>query len=230
ILDDAQIDWFNGARNYTDVVVRATREAAGRHTFVTEYAGPSNVMVGLLDPPGRFGTQAELAAQPTKDAFINYLYTHGYALGGSFPSPLAAILTGAGSYDGHALAAEVFERVVEPTLDAGALFRERPYLTRLYTTLSPEEMNRDPVFSENGKLPPVSNLHNATLVYHCNGGAPGPGTPATIITEQGHGVPLPGGAALGPPSVAAPASERIETLAEDGAPTVIAANTARIDT
>src|SRR5262249_21374216 len=116
ILDDAQIDWFNGARNYTDVVVRATREAAGRHTFVTEYAGPSNVMVGLLDPPGRFGTQAELAAQPTKDAFINYLYTHGYALGGSFPSPLAAILTGAGSYDGHALAAEVFERVVEPTL------------------------------------------------------------------------------------------------------------------
>jgi hypothetical protein len=41
------------------------------------------------------------------------------------------------------------DRVVVPTLAAGAMFDAFPYLTRLYTTLSPGDMNKDPVFSYN---------------------------------------------------------------------------------
>ena len=50
---------------------------------------------------------------------------------------------------------EIEMRVVKPTLASAGLFRSYPYLTRLYTTLSPEDMNRDPVFSENPDLPAV---------------------------------------------------------------------------
>jgi len=42
-------------------------------------------------------------------------------------------------------------------------------------------------------------------------------------------VPLPFGPGIGPPSFAAPASERIETLAEEGSPATVADNSAKID-
>ena len=67
---------------------------------------------------------------------------------------------------GHAaddpLTAELEERVVEPTRAAGQLFRDHPYMTRLFTTLSPHEMNRDPVFSYNdNQLPDLARRHEA---------------------------------------------------------------------
>jgi hypothetical protein len=232
ILDDAQLDWINGARNYNDVVVRATQEASGRHTFVTEYAGPSQIMVGVLDAPGRFGSQVELAAQPSYGAFVSYLDAHGYRVGGAYPSPLQAILAqGAppAAYQPDQMAADVFARVVAPALAAGALFRAHPYLTRLYTTLSPEQMDRDPVFSENGKLPPVSNQHSAQLVLHCNGDRAGSRTPATLVTEQGHFIPYLNGTQAASPTFVVPASQRIETLSEEGAPVIVADNGAAID-
>ena len=36
-------------------------------------------------------------------------------------------------------------------------------------TLSPEDMNKDPVFSYNQSLPDYSNVHEGTLTYHCGG-------------------------------------------------------------
>ena len=44
-LDDAQIDWLNGAQNYNALIVRATKDAPGRHTFVTEFAASRIVWV-----------------------------------------------------------------------------------------------------------------------------------------------------------------------------------------
>ena len=280
VLNDAKIDWFTSGANYNDVIIAATREAEGRHTFVTEYAGPSTVMRDLLDPAGRFGVKSELAAQPDVFAFVDYLTSHGFTVASPSSSPfgspqpiftsqMTAILsqyvplpsgvpvpasiayTNLRAYLGSTaevdyrpadMADEIWERVVDPTLAAGALFDAYPYLTRLYTTLSPEQMDRDPVFSENRRMGDVSNVHEATLTVHCGvfGGTDISKLPATLRTEQGwvyeypDGVPsnvlFPGGPPLpgGPIPVDMPASSRIEIVSEEGAPRVVTDNRAAI--
>jgi hypothetical protein len=198
VINDAKIDWLNNGFNYNDVIIKATREAPGRHTFVTEYAGSSSIMRGILDPPGRFGSLATLASLTEPMDFVDYVNNVGYAqrlfgffgplaysgqllsiLGKYLPMPEELPTTPAqfygnidfylgfyreqnpeyfvdwppASWDAAAAAAELDERIAQPTIAAGQLFSRFPYLTRLYTTLSPQHMNRDPVFSENPELP-----------------------------------------------------------------------------
>lgn len=117
------------------------------------------------------------------------------------------------------LTAELEERIVQPTLGAGALFRDHPYLTRMFTTLSPDEMTRDPAFSFNPGLPEISNIHVARLVYECDLAAEDPSeTPARLITEQGWELPLPEGTNrfVWPTLPDMPPSRTIERLPEEG--------------
>lgn len=270
LIDEALIDWTTAGQNYNDVIVKATREAEGRHTFVTEYAGPSSVMVGQVAPPGRFGDVAALAAQTTPVGFLGYLAENGYATrapqGGFVPRPptyssvileilgrYVPVPTGVdastfyldaefylGSYrDQHpeafmgyqidfqptAMAEELDERVVQPARAAEVLFTQFPYLTRLYTTLSPENMNKDPVFSFNKDLPPVPNIHTATLQVHCGpfGAADLSTAPATLSIDSGLRVEYPAGLTAAPPAWV-PASARIETLPEEGPAVVVVDN------
>ena len=126
-----------------------------------------------------------------------------------------------------------------PTLAAGAMFSAFPYLTRIYTTLSPEDMNKDPVFSFNPGLKDYPNVHNGTLTYHCGffGGDSGIAkTAATLRTEEGWVIDYPNGTGVyngsGPnPNFSAPggpSSQRIEILREEGNPDVLVDNTASI--
>jgi MYXO-CTERM domain-containing protein len=137
------------------------------------------------------------------------------------------------------MAAELQTKVVEPTLAAAALFQKFPYLTRLYTTLSPEDMNRDPVFSYNRDLNDVANVHTGTLTYHCGlyNSKDAASTPTTLRTADGWVVEYPKGTGVsnfgGVPSTtfappAGPMSQRIEILREQGPPDVISDNSARI--
>jgi hypothetical protein len=59
--------------------------------------------------------------------------------------------------------------VLEPLRDTQALFDTHTTVTRFYTTLSPDEMNTDPVFDFNADLDPVSNVHTAQGVVNCKG-------------------------------------------------------------
>src|SRR5215468_589604 len=129
------------------------------------------------------------------------------------------------------MAMEIDQRVVQPTLQAGALFDAQPSLTRLYTTLSPEDMNSDPVFSYNTSLPNVGNVHTATWTYHCGmltSSANAAATSSTLVTEQGWRIEFPNGAGTGtsyrPPAPGLPGSLRIEVLAEEGPPRVVVDN------
>jgi MYXO-CTERM domain-containing protein len=70
--------------------------------------------------------------------------------------------------DVPALLAGLQEQVVAPMREAQTLLESRPYVTRLYTTLSAPEMDVDPVFDFNPDLPAVSNVHNATRVIECS--------------------------------------------------------------
>jgi MYXO-CTERM domain-containing protein len=282
IIDDAVLDWNNAAANYNDVIIAATKEADGRHTFVTEYAGPSTPMVGVLNAPSRFGVQSDLASMPDAISFINYLNSHQFytvnpstsgpvfqpfiyssqllsILGKYVPVPagLAAqgitpsqfyynisyylgsyrqsnpsLFTGyTMTYDPTTMASDIWTRVVTPTLSAGALFDQFPYLTRLYTTLSPENMNSDPVFSFNPSLPDWSNVHTGTLTYHCGwyGGGNPQTTPATLVTEAGFTLDFPYGVGSKFVAPALPASQQIQTLSEEGPATVITDNTGTIN-
>jgi hypothetical protein len=127
------------------------------------------------------------------------------------------------SFDPSALAAQINEKIVQPAINAGALFSEHAYLTRLYTTLSPEDMTRDPVFSFNASLPEVSRDHTATLRIDCGLGGDISTSPATLTTEQGWVFQLPN--RTSPPTLGkGPSALRIETLPEEGNPLVILDN------
>ncbi|MBL8918771.1 MAG: DUF2330 domain-containing protein [Myxococcaceae bacterium] len=281
VINDSQLDWFNSAQNYNDVVIKAVSEAPEKHAFVTEYAGTSDVMKDVLDGPTRFGSQAALAALTDPAAFVEYLFENGYApvppnQGGRFapsqqvlPPNLKALVLGAipfpsglkgvttedqflsqlrfylgdyrtrnpGLFVGYqtnfvaaSLAGEIFEKVVKPAREAGALFKQYPTLTRLYTTLSPQDMTRDPVFSYNPSLPEVSRDHNATYEVNCGIAGSQFTSPGRLITEQGWSIKYPNGRSSDPERALAqgPSALRVETLAEEGAPIVDLDNTAPI--
>jgi hypothetical protein len=279
-INDALIDWINNGANYIEVVTAAVDEADGHHSFITEYAGASNIMVDVLDPPERFGDLDALRALTDPADYLDYLWSHGYAQSNIFgglqlstqilaildrdlPMPQALvdaveaewgykltpaefyvsfryfrdrypdILTGAyPAFSPVALTSELEARIVVPTRAAGQLFRDNKYLTRLFTTLSPDEMTRDPVFSFNPDLPEVSNVHFGTLEYlEClsDYSSPNFNGPALLVTEQGWELYLPTGQAgndwLGAPL---PASYRIEMLREEGAAQVVTDNAGAI--
>ena len=66
--------------------------------------------------------------------------------------------------------------VIKPLEVTAKLFVDQPYLTRLYTTLSPAEMTLDPEFDLNNEVGDVSNFHQVTLEYTkgCFGDVGGP--------------------------------------------------------
>ena len=275
VINDAAIDWQTSGSNYNDVIIRATKEAEGRHTFVTEFAGASTVMQGALVPAGRFGSAADLKVITDPVQYVEYLQQHQFAAlstsqNNGFPfnpgfntfgGPLLALLEAAipeppaiaaqnvtpaqfyqgianwlgdyraqhpdqfvgidYKYDPIKLTNDIWDRVVTPVQKADALFADYKYLTRLYTTLSPEQMNRDPVFSYNPSLPDVSNVHNATLTINCNW--LGHTDTSTLVTEQGFVLQYPGGTTITAPT-SVPGSLRIEVLRETGAPEVLTDN------
>jgi MYXO-CTERM domain-containing protein len=57
--------------------------------------------------------------------------------------------------------------IVTPRMNAQMMLDAHPYLTRLNTYLSPDEMSQDAFFFENTDLPNVSNLHKATIRAMC---------------------------------------------------------------
>lgn len=261
VLNDAALDWPRFGANYTDVVTRAVSLAPGKHAFVTEYAGRSAILSGLIWSPRRFGSQTELASTTSPAAFISYLYTHGFASRGandgfSFPSPLRSILTrfippptglspdlfyrSYASFQGNApppnfqpveMAREIWERVVVPAREAQALLDASPVLTRLFTTVSPQDMNEDPAFSFNRSLPDVVAAHRATMRVTCDASSPDGQGPSTLVTEQGWLVSYPGGS-LRPASVSLaslPPALRIEILREEGPPEVVSDFSSAID-
>ncbi len=72
------------------------------------------------------------------------------------------------AWDAAAFATALDERIFQPGKDAEALVAANPYLTRMYTTISPSEMNADPMFRANSTLPDVDNVRQATQRTLCD--------------------------------------------------------------
>ena len=268
VVNEAQINWLNGGRNYNDVIIKAVGEADGKHAFVTEYAGVSSVMRGVLDRSGRFNALPSLATTTNPVAFVEQtlnmfavnsqltailsrvlplpaaLASQGVSLSTYYqsfrsyiegdrarnPGKYADIEAKLADFPNQTLALrdELKAKIADPTLEAAGLFNQHPTLTRLYSTLSPEDMNRDPVFSYNPSLPNYSNDHVATLTYHCGGFfSQQRYTSATLELASGlrrqFTIDQVNNAEFA--TVDAPYSEQIQILREVGEPEVVVDNT-----
>lgn len=163
----------------------------------------------------------------------NDYYTNiGYYLGwykDEYPEKFADLDV---EFDPVVLTDDIEERIVQPTLAAGQMFRDNRYMTRMFTTLSPEDMTRDPVFSFNPDLPEVSNVHEGRLIYFCGsfGSDEQATTPARIITEDGWELELPNGEQDNPWLDAdMPYSRYTEILREEGDPQIVKDHSTHIE-
>jgi hypothetical protein len=175
---------------YGDVVTRAADESGGQG-FVTELAAKSDTLDGVIlqdyeeQEWKRISTQTY--ADPL-DLFNDALNTFGGwdGFGEVVKAPVVTLPQGetpedflgcpncyvgvAGfAIDQAALLKALYEKVYKPLAHTDELLLSRPYVTRLYTTMSAEEMTMDPVFNFNSDLKDVSNLHVADLIQACDG-------------------------------------------------------------
>jgi MYXO-CTERM domain-containing protein len=184
------------------VTMAVDEPGADGHAFVTEYAGGSELVPrdGLLGPlwdSVPFVTAADPAeavlllleqelyayddfgecvpANPLVEALMaRYLPTPPEVPPSSLCGDPAtfAMAVDAVQWDGPAFAADLEDRVIAPGLHANDLLDTWPYLTRLYTTLSPNEMTSDPMFHATPELPEQTTLTQVgTLNTFCDGDA-----------------------------------------------------------
>jgi MYXO-CTERM domain-containing protein len=123
---------------------------------------------------------------------------------------------------GADFAAALLGRIIEPGMHAVDLLDTWPYLTRMYTTISPAEMMEDPIFHINPDLNDVPQLNQANNYILCN-------SDSVVTLPDGREVYVPGG---GPwPNIPNEEwwSEEVQTIALKGAPMTLVNNTAAID-
>ena len=124
--------------------------------------------------------------------------------------------------NGAGFAAGLLDRVIEPGLRGKELIETWPYLTRMYTTISPNEMLADPIFHINPDLAEVEKDRVASPFVLCNGDS-------VVTLPDGREFYIP---AFGPwPEIPGEAwyAEEVQTVGLKGAPMTIVNNTAAID-
>ena len=211
-VSEPHIDWINYGSNYKEVARKAIDSAAGRG-FLTEFAGDTNDMKGVIWSPGKFDVSTlETKTTPWEfyQALLNWV-NYGFPVTGQtrtllrkyipmpqalkdqqmneqqFYNSLQQYKDQLAPFDPKAFAAELDELVLKPMEEASKLFDEYRYMTRLYTVISPSEMVRDPIFQFNPDLPNVSNVHKATGHAIC---APGKNEPEKVIVTLSDGTEL----------------------------------------
>jgi hypothetical protein len=247
--DLARINWLQLGANYRQVVTAAINQAAG-HGFVTEFAGSSALMKDVIWTAGRYDTTA-LRTITDPAALVQALLTGGFPRDATMQAllrkwiPMPATVSARGvteqqfynnlSAYGADLAAagfvldavgfanELEERVVMPLARGQALFDAQPYLTRMLSTVSPEEMTRDPLFVLNNELPDVSNQHVAKAFGMCQ--PDGTIANLTLQLEDGQLLAIGGNARLYGntpwPYSSGPAARRVELVGPTGPPVTV---------
>jgi hypothetical protein len=127
---------------------------------------------------------------------------------------------GRAPFDAVAFANELEGSIVAPLRRAREILVSHPYLTRLFTTMSAEEMTVDPEFDFNASASDVSNLHTATARPLCD-------SENRVRITLADGRYFTVSFASGPVS-AGPNAERVEQYTEEGPPATLVDNTAAI--
>lgn len=181
--------YFGGRFGY-DAWLDAEVDALGGRAFITDFAGA--VPAGLSVPA--LASAADLATETDFAVFFEALSARGYladtALAGllgrfvtppdgvsasSYASCLVRPFSGGPAvcgvplgFDAAGLSAAIEASITAPRVAAAGWLADRPYLTRLYTTMTAAEMTLDPEFVIDAGLDDVGNVHAAELVTECD--------------------------------------------------------------
>lgn len=251
VPSEAHFDWINLGSNYNDVISAAVDSpVANGRAFVTEYAGDSSVIQnrGYYDPNWNgeaFRTIApedvvsQLFAQGLIDCTSSSTCTSPHPL--VFPLleeylPRPSDLTADEWYsclschksridltkwDANKFADDFNARIQNPAKHASDLVQRWPYLTRLFTTISPAEMTEDPIFAAHKGWPTVSANHVAQYRITC--------TRATGY-ETSDGQTIAGSTSSWPTLENVPYATTIDDVSAEGRATQLVDNTAKITT
>lgn len=247
-LNEARINWFNAASNYNQVVTEAA-DAAGGQGFVTEFAGPAEQLVNVVwqDGAEQDWQAVKNATYLSFDELFQTLWSRYQGFSGFWDAVRSKVTlpddvafedfklcpTCYGErvqFSPTALLAAIDEQVIEPMRGTQRLIDRGPYVTRLYSTLSADEMTADPLFVFNADLPEVNNIHQATRVIECNGNTFESNANWRITFSQGTVIRgTPSDVGQWPDAVAQqPANYQVLVLAESGEGEVVADNAATI--
>jgi len=243
-LNEARIDWLTSASNYNDVVTEAADEAGGRG-FVTEYAGRTSALSKVIwtdSDEQQWLSLRDSVNSSLAQIFENAYYTYaGYSgfwdavrevvtlSNGATVDDLKSCATcygGSLQFSPSAFEAALEASVIEPMRRVQRLFDARPYVTRLYSTLSAGEMTEDPLFTFNGDLSNVSNVHTAERVIECSRDVSQFEAPWRIVLPQGDLVR--GTGTTWPVPQSEPPNARVMRLSESGGGAVVLDNRTEI--
>jgi len=211
-----KLNWYNGTLNaygsYQTLITDAMNEAGGQG-FATDFAGQINrdLVNNLTSPALVEGNLARLDAISNDAEFL----TQSILTSTNVSGALANLQT----------ITEIRQAFVDveikPLRSSTALLPEGRYLTRLYTTLSADEMTLDPTFNFNSTMPDqplnrealirascVNDVSNWTLTLGAGTGRDG----ETVLDVTGQ--PIPFGAVPEAVAVQPDAFERQRTSAD----------------
>jgi len=200
-LNPLAIDYWSGGANIDDVITRGADEAGGQG-FATEYALPLQAE-GLVYRDGQYDLDRLEDATGAAD-FVMLLQEAGFSgnaelleilmdvvpVPEDFPSDPSDFYNSPWAYEewyamvdfdlDEAIAA-VDEGIVTPLEKAQEMLDRSAYLTRLRSSISPEEMTLDPFFSFNPDLAPKNPSSEMTVQRRCG---PGIGTDAYEVPQR----------------------------------------------
>ena len=126
-------------------------------------------------------------------------------------------------WNGPAFAGDLSNRVIDPSRHADVLLQTWPYLTRMFTTLSPSEMDLDPEFIERDDLAGVGRISlTAIQRVTCQ-------SKVGMDLPDGRSVALSGQQIWHGFGTDMPDAERVEEIQATGAPLLLKDNTATIN-
>ena len=252
-LNEALINWLSPGSTYDDVVNEAANQAGGQG-FVTEMAGDAPPLADAIFADWERSNWETIAATDWTgregELLLSVINQYGGydgmrdALAANLTLPegvtLDDVLACAGcvfgwdtmdlaGFEPAAFLAAVEAGAIVPMEETAAMFRALPTVTRFYTTMSADEMTRDPAFDFNANLRDVSNVHQASRIIECS--------PSLTINEAPWRIVLPSGETVrgsgtGWPFTATdgsmPANARISRLETDGDGVVVTDNVSAI--
>ena len=240
IINEAAIEWNNQGANYPDVVSQAADEAGGQ-AFVTDFAGPhEDQITRMLNPYDEDTlTRVSMATNLVELMRVIQLFSSNRGpnadllrvLSNQITPPEGNTVTDVlncpscfdedFSLDGAAIAEQIRNEINPAYETLNELLTRLPYLTRLYTTLSADEMTNDPLFSTNPDLEDMPNIRRATNFQYCD--EDGNFTSSSILLSDGRVLDEPitrqeGETVRG---MDTPGAARVEQMFEAGQPEIL---------
>jgi len=214
-INEAAVDWVMNA-NYDAVITDAANEAGGQ-AFATDFSGSPSMISGsiigesqfdrlnvlrFIDNPVVVVTQVMSMVPRGDEVLLSLLRSH---------LPLPADLSAQGLTDldfynclscysaeanaipfsGQAFVDDVREMIVEPLEHAEELIATHSKLTRLRSSMSPDEMTVEPQFTFNDTMPDVDNIRTAAIHVECDGRHSVSDAPLLLELDDGQLIPLP---------------------------------------